>query len=154
MTDKSDLPPLIGMLEAARPMIEKEHPLFSSLGLKTTLIARGEVGFVLSVPEDFADGDHVHGGIFTILLDTILGYSVWSRMEEFAAIATINLKTDFFGTTEAGQRVHFKATCEGIRDDVAVCSARAECETTGELIATGAGTFMVGTRNKSAPSRL
>ena len=145
---------LMPMLEAAREQIEREHGIFSKLHLRATRIARGEASFNLTPDEDFADGEIIHGGVFTILLDTILAYTVWTRLDKFKPIATINLKTDYLSSVTPGTRIICDAICEGIEDDVAYCSGKATCKDTGRLIATAAGTFMVGTKGKSSGSRL
>ncbi len=153
--EQSEPPSLLSpMLEAARGFIEGEHPLFKSLALKTTRLSEGEVCFRLTVPEDYLDGDHIHGGIFTIMLDTILGYSVWTSLDTFRPIATINLKTDYFGHVTPETTLICSGVCEGIRDEIAYCTGRATTEETGELIATATGTFMVGTRSMTSKSRL
>ncbi len=146
--------PISPMLEAARGFIESEHPLFKSLGLKTTRLSEGEVSFRLTVPETYSDGEFIHGGIFTIMLDTILGYAVWTRLDEFRPIATINLKTDYFADISPNTSLICSGICEGIRNDVAYCAGRALIEGSNELVATAAGTFMTGTRSTSTKSRL
>ncbi len=145
--------PLTTILEASRKFIEEEHPLFKSLQLKTTNISKGEVSFSITMPDDYADGEYIHPGMFTIMLDTILGYVVWTSMDTFRPIATINLKSDYFESAPAGSSLIITGQCEGIRNEVAYCMGKATLEDSGELIATAAGTFMVGTRN-TANSRL
>lgn len=150
-----DLPSFIlPMLEASRQLIEKEHRLFSRLNLRATRIARGEAAFTLSVPGQFSEGAAIHGGVFTILLDTILAYTVWTRMEKFEPIATINLKTDYLGHALPDEKIVCTAWCEGITDDVAFCTGKAAHAGTGETIAMAEGTFMVGTKGRSTASRL
>lgn len=145
---------LMPMMEAARQMIEREHGMFAKVQLRATRIARGEASFNLTPTEEFTDGDFVHGGIFTILLDTILGYTVWTRLDQFTPIATINLKTDYLGSIEPGIRITCSAVCEVIEDDIAYCIGRATCRDSGKLLATAAGTFMVGTKGNTSGSRL
>ena len=150
-----DLPSfIVPMLEASRHHIEKEHPIFSRLSLQATRIARGEAAFTLVVPDDFSEGNAIHGGIFTILLDTILAYTVWTRLEKFMPIATINLKTDYLGLAQPSQRIACTARCEGISDAVAFCSGKAVMQHTGDVVAMAEGTFMVGTKGRSSASRL
>ncbi len=145
--------PLSSILEASRKFIEEEHPLFRSLRLATTNISKGEVQFTITIPEEYTDGEYIHPGMFTIMLDTILGYVVWTSMDSFSPIATINLKSDYFESVSPGSSLKIIGQCEGIRNDVAYCTGKALLEESGELIATAAGTFMVGTRS-TAKSRL
>ncbi|MCI5045079.1 MAG: PaaI family thioesterase [Aquisalinus sp.] len=150
MTEHSDIPsPLSPVQQAARAFIESEHPLFSSLGLKATRISEGEISFRLTVPAGYSDGEYVHSGIMAIMLDTILGNAVWTSLDRFVPIATINLKTDYFSKVAPDTPLICSGICEGIRDDVAYSTGRAMIEKSGELVAMAAGTFMVGTRSKS-----
>ena len=146
MNTGPEQPPLTSMLQAARHFIENEHPLFKSLGLVTKRLAKGDVCFQVKVPVDYTDGDVVHGGIYTIILDTILGYATWTSLDELCPIATINLKTDHFRPIPPDTEIICTGTCEGIREDVAYCTGRANLADSGELLAMAAGTFMVGTR--------
>ena len=151
-----DLPDFIlPMMEASRQFIQQEHNLFARLKtFRPTRIMRGQADFSITVPADFSEGNVVHGGIFTILLDTILAYTVWTRLDKFMPIATINLKTDYLGHAEPEQAIKVMAHCEGIADDVAFCSGKAVCAGTGDVIALAEGTFMVGTKGRSSASRL
>lgn len=151
-----DLPDFIlPMMEASRQFIQKEHNLFARLKtFKPTRIMRGRADFSITVPADFSEGTVIHGGIFTILLDTILAYTVWTRLDRFMPIATINLKTDYLGHAEPEQAIRVMAECEGIADDVAFCSGKAVCAETGDVIALAEGTFMLGTKGRSSASRL
>lgn len=152
---RDDLPDfMIPMLKAARDHIEKQHPLMSKVGIRARLLGRGDVQFEVTPTEDFLEDGVVHGGFFTVTLDTILGYAVWTSLDQFEAIATINLKTDYLADTTPGTRLICTATCLGIRDDVAFCSGRAEVDGTGEVIATAQATFMVGTKSGKTESRL
>ena len=47
-----------------------------------------EVRSLRTVGDDFVDGPLIHGGILTIVLDTLLGYSVWTSLDQFTPIAT------------------------------------------------------------------
>ncbi|MEM9234485.1 MAG: PaaI family thioesterase, partial [Pseudomonadota bacterium] len=105
---------------------------------------RGMIEFEVTVPGIFSDGDEIHGGLFTILLDTILATAAWSRMDTFQPLATINLKTDFFIDAKSGDVMLFRATCQSIEDDVAFCQGMA-FGPDGKPVAQADGTFMVGT---------
>ena len=161
MTDKPKIefgeglsPSFMKMLEGARSFIESEHFLFKKLGLRATRIGLGEASFNLTADKAFCDGDAIHGGVFTILLDTIMSFAVMTRLEEMQAMATINLKTDYPGAATPGARIICSASCHAIRDDVAFTSGKAVDKETGALIALAEATFMVGTRSKPKASRL
>jgi len=141
------LAPSIAMaFEGIRAAFAKEHPLFSQLKPKALRVGRGDLAIQLTPTETFLDGDRVHSGLMTVLLDTIMGMATWSDLETFEPLATINLQTDTYCQAEPGKNIICEAICEGIMDDVSIVRGKATSED-GTLLATAAGTFMVGTRS-------
>lgn len=153
MSGKPLSPAIAQALAAAEDYMRNEHALYRNLPMETTSVGRGEIEVSVTIPEAFADGPSLHGGIFTTLLDTILAVSAWTQMEQFEPLATINLKTDFFHPAPPGVVVTCTAQCEGILEEVAVCHGRAILPS-GQTIAHAAGTFMVGTTMATKGSRL
>lgn len=123
-----------------------EHPLFTQMEPKPLRVGRGEIAVRLTPTETFLDGEGISSGLMTVLLDTVMGTATWSQLDEFQPIATINLQTDTYCAAKAGRHIVCEAVCEGIMDDVAIVRGRITSDD-GTLIATGAGTFMVGTRS-------
>lgn len=160
MTEKpppaSDINPAIGaMLLSARDFLTHEHTLFSTLGLKPLLVGRGQTRFSFDVPEVFGDGDgRAHSGFLTIVLDSIMGLTVFTALEEFKPIATINLRTDYLALAPTGGRAVCACTCQNIVDEIAFVKGEVAIEDSGALLATCAGAFMVGARGPSKASRL
>jgi acyl-coenzyme A thioesterase PaaI-like protein len=151
-----DINPVIGgMLRAGRDFLTHEHALFRQLDMKALVIGRGKATFSLKLPSDFAGPDGaIHGGLFTIILDSIFGLTVFTTLEKLKPIATINLRTDYVAAAIPGNRVVCAADCEGVREDVAYVTGRLTREADGALIATGAGAFMIGTKGPSGGMRL
>ena len=151
-----DINPAIGgMLRAARDFLAHEHSLFRTLALKPILIGKGKATFSMDLPPAFAGADGmVHGGLFTIVIDSIFGLAVFTALEEIKPIATINLRTDYAGTIAPGARAVCAAECEAIRGDVAYVSGKLTTEADGRLLATGAGAFIVGTKGPMKGMRL
>lgn len=147
-TPVGDINPTIGaMLRSARDFLAHEHSLFRTLGLQPILIGRGQATFSLILPEAFADETGlVHGGLCTIVLDSIFGLAVFTAMEEVKPIATINLRTDYLARVAGGARVRCAAVCDAIDDDLAFVSGRLTLEDGGGLIATASGAFMIGVK--------
>ena len=139
-------PPIAAMMEGMRQRFETEHPLFGRLEFRTLRIARGDIAVSLRVPDTFSDGDGVHTGFLTIVLDSIFGMATFLALDAPQPIATINLKTDTSALIPPGTRLTVEAACEGITDDVSIVRGRARTEG-GDLVATAAATFMVGTRS-------
>jgi len=160
MTEKPsprhDINPAIGaMLHSARDFLTHEHALFSSLGLKPLLVGRGQTRFSFDVPGEFGDGDgSAHSGFLTIVLDSIMGLTVFTALEEFKPIATINLRTDYLDRAKCGVRAVCECRCLNIIDEIAFVHGEVATEEGGALIATSAGAFIVGARGAAKASRL
>ncbi len=152
----SDIHPSIGaMLNNARDWLTHEHSLFQSLNLEPALLGRGKATFVMDLPEAFTDEhDVIHGGLMTIIIDSIFGLTVFTALEELKPIATINLRIDYIANAKAGARAVCAAHCIAVNDDVAYVSGDLKIEDSGRLLATAAGAFMVGTRGPAKGSRL
>ena len=103
---------------------------------------KGEIVMEMTPTEIFVNDGHVHPGLMTIILDTIMGIATWTMLDEFMPLATINLQTDTYAHALPGKTI----VCEGSADDVSIVRGRATSED-GTLLATTAGTFMVGTRS-------
>jgi acyl-coenzyme A thioesterase PaaI-like protein len=159
MTDApstGDINPSIGgMLRSARDFLAHEHSLFRSLDLKPILIGKGKATFSMALPASFCGPDGtIHGGLYTIILDSIFGLAVFTTLEEIKPIATVNLRTDYLGAIAPGARAACAAECEAIRNDVAYVTGRLTAETDGRLLATASGAFMVGTKGPIKGMRL
>jgi uncharacterized protein (TIGR00369 family) len=152
----SQIHPSIGaMLNNARDWLTHEHSLFQSLNLEPSLLGKGKATFVMDLPEAFTGAEGViHGGLMTIIMDSIFGLTVFTALEELKPIATINLRIDYIATAEAGARTVCAAHCIAVNDDIAYVSGDLKIEDDGRLLATGAGAFMVGTRGPVKGSRL
>ncbi len=152
----SEINPAIGaMLKSARDWLTHEHSLFRSLNLEPILIGKGRATFAVDLPASFADADGaVHGSLMTIIMDSIFGLSVFTALEQMKPIATINLRADYIATASAGIRVVCTSECNEIHGDVAYVSGDVKTKQDNTLLATGTGTFMVGTRRPSSGSRL
>lgn len=153
---QQDINPAIGaMLLSARDFLTHEHALFSSLALKPLLIGRGQTRFSFDAPEDFGDGgDYAHSSFLTIVLDSIMGLTVFTALEEFKPIATINLRTDYLQKIRHGGRAVCACECLSIVDEIAFVQGRVSEENGAPLIAAATGTFIVGARGPAKGSRL
>ena len=147
MTGKIN-PAVAGMLKSASDWLLHEHSLFKTLDLKPLLIGRGQATFSVYLPEDFADNrGRIHGGLLTIIMDSIFGLSVFTILDEIKQIATINLRTDYMDHVAPGGRVVCAAECRKLRGDVAYVTGDLKEDDSGALIAAASGAFMVGTRS-------
>ena len=153
---KAEINPAIGaMLSSARDWLLHEHSLFQSLDIRPVLIGRNKATFSVLLPEDFLNADgKIHGGLLTIIMDSIFGMAAFTALDELKPIATINLRTDYLADIVAGGRVTCAAECVRLRGDIAYVAGDLRDETSGTIIATGSGSFIIGTRSQTKESRL
>lgn len=143
------------MLRSARDWLTHEHSLFKDLNLEPILIGKGKATFAVDLPDAFCDRDgRIHGGLYTIIMDSIFGLSVFTALEEIKPIATINLRSDYLETANAGDRVICACECVNVRGDIAYVSGDLRDNKSGVRLAAGSGAFMVGTRGPAKGSRL
>jgi len=151
-----EINPAIGaMLKNARDWLTHEHSLFRTLDLEPMLIGKGKATFAVDLPKDFAGaGGAIHGGLLTIVMDSIFGLCVFTALDKLKPIATINLRSDYLADATPGERVICSADCTKILDEVAFVTGKVTAINSGLLLASGSGAFMVGTRGISKVSRL
>jgi acyl-coenzyme A thioesterase PaaI-like protein len=90
----------------------------------------------------------MHGGAITSLLDACCGASVFVRLKEPSAIATLDLRVDFLGRAPAHRDVFARAECYHHTSSVAFVRAIAYVENPEQPFATSAATFALATKGK------
>ncbi len=155
-TGKRDINPAIGaMMRQARDFLAHEHSLFATLNIEPLLIGRGKTSFGVDLPAAFTGPDgKVHGSLLTIILDSMLGITVFTALEKLTPIATVNLRTDYLKSADAGARAVCSAECIDVTKEIARVNGELRLEGDGALLAIASGAFMVGTRGPAAGSRL
>ncbi len=153
---RPDINPAIGaMLRNASDWLAHEHSLFRTLNFEPLLVGKGKLSVAVDLPAGFTGaGGVIHGGLMTIIMDSIFGFTVFTALDQLKPIATINLRVDYIADAAPGERVVCAGECITIRDEVAYVSGDLKTQSTNKLIATGSGAFMVGTRGLKKESRL
>ncbi|MBP6630486.1 MAG: hotdog fold thioesterase [Kofleriaceae bacterium] len=88
----------------------------------------------------------LHGGVITSLLDACSGSAVFAALPRLVPIATLDLRIDYLRPADPGQAVTARAHCYKVTRNVAFVRAHAFHADEADLIATAAGTFMIGTK--------
>jgi len=135
-------------------MLSHEHSIFRSLDLKPLALGVGHSRLELNLSADFAEGEEIQSGMLTMVLDSIMGMTVFTALQDLKPIATINLKTNYLRAAGLDERVICEATCHTIRDDVAFVNGVISSVNSKEEIATAIGAFMIGTKGREKGSRL
>lgn len=131
---------------AAREFFES-IPHHEAMGIKLVSLANGKARVKLEI-EDHLLGDTergvVHGGVITVLLDTVSGISVFSRTAAAEPIATLDLRIDYLKPSSRGGTLFAEAECYHASRNVAFTRAIAFHDLE-DPIAHAAGTFLRGT---------
>ncbi len=86
----------------------------------------------------------VHGGVITMLLDTLCGAVVLSSIPENTPIATLDLRIDYLHPTVRGKNIHSLARCYKVTANIAFARGLAYHDTKAEPIAHCVATYMLG----------
>lgn len=136
-------------LAGAKQFFTEEHPLFARFRIEPLNVGEGKVTTSAILDEAFCHlpgSNEIFGGAMAIILDTVLGFSVVTRLKALVPIATINLRTEYVVSAASGTKVRCHAHCYSQRNSVAFVRGEIACFQTGKTLATALGTFMIGTQ--------
>lgn len=142
-SSSSDAPPWADLMKS---FFSGSHQLFAALDMEPSKIAADEVCVFATIPAFFScegEGGCAHPGAYTIILDTVFGFSVFAKIQKPQAIATINLKTDYLRPIEIGAKVICSAECFAINGNIARTRGQI-VDYDGRPLASAAGAFMIG----------
>lgn len=92
----------------------------------------------------------VHGGVITSLLDNCCGIAVTSKLMQFGAIATLDLRIDYMKPATPKEEILARAECYKVTNNVAFARAVAYHTDPNDPIAAAVATFML---NSNATKR-
>jgi uncharacterized protein (TIGR00369 family) len=87
----------------------------------------------------------MHGGVVTTLLDACCGVAVFVALRSPEAIATLDLRIDFFEKAPAGHDIFARAECYRLTRSVAFVRATAWAQDVNKPFAAATSTFAVAT---------
>lgn len=131
-----------------RQMLEQAIPHAREIGLKVTAIdANGITAQVDQQSRFVGDPDTgiIHGGIITVLLDTVCGVSVYTALDRFAPMATLDLRIDYLRPATPKQVIYAHGHCYRTTRNVAFCRGLAYQDSIDRPIAHCSGCFMLST---------
>lgn len=109
----------------------------------------------VTTPSSFADrdGQHVHTGFHTLLLDTVLGACAIGELQESMPIATIKLTCSHLHRLKIGEAISCKAIWDGEENEIAFLRGHIKRDADGKVISHAIGSFMTGTTSKPLASK-
>jgi acyl-coenzyme A thioesterase PaaI-like protein len=139
----------------ARIFFSPAHPLSAHVPMRFADCSERTLTVEVRAPEAFrADGGtpQLHSGFATIVLDTVMGGSVFGSIEKLQPIATVGLNVQHRRRPLAGEELVCQADVVGVHDEIAhVRGTLATAQ--GETLAIAVGTFMIGTRSTPIGSK-
>ena len=140
------MPTPLDMIRSLGDKAVQGSPHARALGLQFVSADLGRA--VLKAPyKDELIGDLdsrvIAGGVITALLDHCCGQSVWTCLEGFTSIATLDLRIDYMRAAEPGLDVYGEAHCYKLTRSMAFVRATAYEHTADDPVATAQAAFML-----------
>ena len=134
----------------AQLLFSEKHPLTAILNMVFEGSEARTLTVSLEAPETFADvnGEMLHTGFSTLILDTIMGACAIGELEKLMPIATVKLNCNHLGRARVGEALTCMAIYDGEENGLAYVSGRIVGGPEQRLIAKAVGTFMLGTAAK------
>ena len=129
-------------------MFTSAIPHVRELGLQ--VVELGDEGFTVKVDQQarfIGDPERgvIHGGIVTVLLDTVSGGAIYLAIRRFTPIATLDLRIDYLKPARPKTAIYAKAHCYRVTRNVAFTHGVAYQDSEDDPIAQAAGSFMLST---------
>lgn len=94
-------------------------------------------------------GRGLSNGLLTTAVDSIFGLAILVKLGRRVPIATIDLKMEFIHDAVSRENLICRAVCYAVTKLMAYARGTVIGESTNALLASGSGTFMIGTRGPS-----
>ena len=130
---------------------EQTVPHNRALGLRLLALDDARATFLL--PYDLRlvgnpETGVLHGGAITAAMDAACGTAVFQALRKPMIIATLDLRIDYHKPATPGRDVTIRCHCYKVTRSVAFVRGVAYHDDEADPIASGTGSFMLGTRGK------
>jgi len=132
-------------------------PHMAAVGLELiSMDENGIVGMVPHRPEFVGDPDSgvVHGGIVTVLLDSLSGMCIVPSLKQMMVVATLDLRIDYLKPAAPREDIYARAHCYKTTRNIAFTRGIAYQSDSHDPIAHATGSFMLTRPEKSAAVRV
>ncbi|MFZ1815523.1 MAG: hypothetical protein WBO55_17175 [Rhizobiaceae bacterium] len=141
----------------AELFFSSEHPISSYLNVKLVSASHTELVMSVVAPDSFVidvQTGELHSGFATLMLDTVMGGTVFGGLEVMQPIATAGLTAQHMRRPRRGEQLLCIAQLQGIHRDMAHMNGKLVTGDQKEILSTATGTFMIGTRAKPLGARV
>lgn len=130
---------------------ERAVPHNRALGLRVVSVDDARSHFVLPYAEHLVGNPEtgvLHGGAISAAMDAACGAAVFQALRKPTFIATLDLRIDYLKPATPGRDVNVHAHCYKVTRSVAFVRGVAFHADESDPIASGTGSFMLGTRTR------
>ncbi len=143
-------------LRALAPAMMAASPYARALGAELGEVERGMALLRLPYQNAFI-GDPstgvIAGGVVTALLDQTCGYAVWSALDGFAPIATLDLRIDYMRPARPRESLQARAECYKLGRAIAFARGLAFETDPADPVAAAQGVFVLTDKKAGAELR-
>ena len=136
----------IEQLRNISPTMMKASPYAGALGAQLAEVERGVALLRLPYSDDFVGDPEtgvIAGGVVTALLDQACGYAVWSSLESFTSIATLDLRIDYMRPARPREALQARAECYKLGRSIAFVRGLAFEDDPNDPVAAAQGAFIL-----------
>ena len=136
----------IEQLRNMAPTMMKASPYAGALGAQLAEVERGVALLRLPYSDDFVGDPEtgvIAGGVVTALLDQACGYAVWSSLESFTSIATLDLRIDYMRPARPREALQARAECYKLGRSIAFVRGLAFEDDPNDPVAAAQGAFIL-----------
>ena len=140
-------------LRSLAPAMMSASPYATALGAELLEVGPGFARLGLAYQDGFVgdpDTGVIAGGIVTALLDQACGYAVWSSLNAFAPIATLDLRIDYMRPARPRETLQARAECYKLGRAVAFVRGLAFETDPADPVAAAQGVFALTGKNAAA----
>ena len=146
--------PWVERLRELSPAMTAASPYASALGAEVMELQPGQALLRLPHQDAFVgdpDTGVIAGGVVTALLDQACGYAVWSSLDSFLSIATLDLRIDYMRPARPREALQARAECYKLGRSIAFVRGFAFEEEASDPVAAAQGTFVINSNRGRKP---
>jgi uncharacterized protein (TIGR00369 family) len=144
----------VAQLRERAPDMMKASPYSRTLGSELEQLDRGSAILRLPYQEAFVGDPEtgvIAGGVVTALLDSCCGWAVWSSLDNFTSIATLDLRIDYMRPARPREALKARAECYKLGRSIAFVRGLAYEDDPADPVAAAQGTFVINSDRGRKP---
>ena len=144
----------VTQLRERGPEMMQASPYARTLASEIEHLEARSVVVRLPYQDDFVgdpDTGVIAGGVVTALLDQACGWAVWSSLEGFTSIATLDLRIDYMRPARPKEALKARAECYKLGRSIAFVRGLAYEDDPANPVAAAQGTFVINSDRGRKP---